>query len=185
MLLLTLATTLPLDAVALPPVDVTACLVLGSCRTRVARFGDVGVAVVLDLDPLVAEATAVIGTSAGLAAFPVGHVASSTAHMSEDRSLERYDDAWIDGGTLAGGRPAAVLRIAWSDQAYREGSTPHGLDVVWRGPWRPHVDVVVCALDGAIACTRPVRVGGRPRVALLHGMLAIDGARYRIAPASP
>lgn len=179
------AITLPLDAGSSPTADLTACFFAGKCRSRAAWVGDkvVGAGFVFG-DADVTGAVIAVGDETKLTYFDAGHISSSTAHMSEDRALERYDDAVITAGTLADGSHAAVIRLDWSHQDYREGNTKRGLDVVWRGRWQKRADVVVCSLRDAPACSKPLRVGGRPKVSLRGGVLVVGREHYAIDPSS-
>jgi hypothetical protein len=100
--------------------------------------------------------------------------------MTEGRDHAKRDGVSITAGTLADGSQAAVVRIDWIHQDYREGSNGHELAVVWRGPWTKHADVVVCSIGEEPACTAPTRVDGHPAVSLRAGVLRIGKTKYAI-----
>ncbi|HSD88749.1 MAG TPA: hypothetical protein VLB44_14580 [Kofleriaceae bacterium] len=160
--------------------------VFGQCHSKWSSIGDRRVAVIQceqgDLfgSDIVTDA-GTVGYYHNVV-FGAGHVAWSTAHMSEDRDRARRDGVSITPGTLTDGSSAAVVRIDWSHQDYREGSDGRDLVVVWRGPWTKHSDVVVCSIGEAPACSAPVRVDGHPPVSLRAGTLHVGKKAYAIGP---
>ncbi|MCA9673396.1 MAG: hypothetical protein KC464_00040 [Myxococcales bacterium] len=184
LVVLGVASTLALDAAPVTPARLGDCAVLGLCSIDRAVLGDYVAAAVRTADDATASsATVAIGNlDQQVFYFEAGDVVSSIAHMSEDRARERYDGVHIVAGTLADGGAAAVFRLDWSHQDYREGNRGHGLEVVWRGAWQHHADVVVCALADTPACSKPVRVACKRRgckVSLRQGTLSIAAAGGR------
>jgi hypothetical protein len=182
-MLLALA-TLALQSKSLPLPPDQEAWVFGQCQSKTTEIATRRIAVVQCEQGDMFESQIV--TEAGTVgyyhsvAFDAGHVAWSTAHMSEDRDHARRDGVSITPGTLADGSPAAVVRIDWSHQDYREGSDGHDLAVVWRGPWTKHADVVVCSIGEAPACIAPMRVDGHSPASLRAGILRIGKKMYAI-----
>jgi len=183
LMLLALA-TLPLQSASVPlPADQEAW-VFGQCHSKLSEIAHRRIAVVqCEQGDMFGSTIVVDAGTAGyyhLVVFDAGHVAWSTAHMSKDRDHARRDGVSITPGTLADGSPAAVVRVDWSHQDYREGSDGHDLTVVWRGPWTKHSDVVVCSIGEAPACTAPMRVEGHAAMSLRGGTLHVGTKTYAI-----